>query len=168
MSTQNLSFFKIFLCISMTTMLLLGITGCGPSKEIKSALDKIIIENKLPEIEIPDTISVEEAQKHIKALQDAFGKIVAEIESKYDYKEYIRSLENPASLLAGEMKGIYAAYKKQMDKALEAAEDDFEKAVKEVISKIADFSEAQKDGLWKAVYDESIAPLKDYLANLGQ
>ncbi|MGB5824781.1 MAG: hypothetical protein WBH44_11970 [Proteocatella sp.] len=168
MTKKNLNFVRFFLCVSMTTLLLLGTTGCGPSKEIKDALDKIIIENNLPELEIPDTISVEEAQKHIKALQDAFGEIVSEIETKYDYKEYIRNLENPSRVLEGEMKGIYAEYKKRMDKALEAAEDDFEKAVKEIISKISDFSETQKDELWKAVYDESIAPLKDYLANLGQ
>lgn len=117
---------KIAMYLFVIVFMAFSLTGCGPSKEVQSALDEIVITNTIPKIELEDDISLEEAQSHIKVLEDSFNELVLEIEDKYDYTDYIRNYEYPSRLLAGEMKSISSAYKKVKGKALESAESDFE------------------------------------------
>ena len=149
-------------------IMIFSMTSCGPAKEVKSAVDSISIETTLPQVSLEKEISKEEGELLLSDLEVAFDKLVLEIEEKYNYKNYINAHPSPSKLSAGEMKSIYSYYNKIKKSALKKAESEFETNAKNIIAKILELDDKEKDAIWSNLYEKNIAPLNDYIANLGK
>ncbi|MGL5257643.1 MAG: hypothetical protein ACRC76_11430 [Proteocatella sp.] len=44
----------------------------------------------------------------------------------------------------------------------------FESKAKSIIAKISELDDKEKEILWDKLYEKNIAPLNDYIANLGK
>lgn len=156
--------FILYLLIA-TTMFTIG---CGPAKDVKDTVDNIQIETTLPEAVTKDELSKKEAEVLLEDLETSFNALVLEINEKYNYKNYIESHPSPSKLSAGEMKSMYSYYNKIKKAALKEAETDFENKAKSIIAKISELDDKEKEILWDKLYEKNIAPLNDYIANLGK
>lgn len=148
-----------------TTMLTVG---CGPAKDVKDTVDSISIETTLPEASIENDISKKEAEVLLEDLETSFNALVLEINEKYNYKNYIESHPSPSKISEGEMKSIYSYYKKIKKAALKEAQTDFEIKARLIIDRVPELDDKEKEILWDKLYEKNIAPLNDYLSNLGK
>lgn len=156
--------FILYLLIAATMFTV----GCGPAKDVKDTVDNIQIETTLPEAVTKDELSKKEAEVLLEDLETSFNALVLEINEKYNYKNYIESHPSPSKLSAGEMKSMYSYYNKIKKAALKEAETDFENKAKSIIAKISELDDKEKEILWDKLYEKNIAPLNDYIANLGK